>query len=84
MEIGRIGRYTLAALFSAFVGVSAAQDAKTVLADASKARMILGWEPSIGFRELVSLMIEADIRNLETALNGGRAAIRRASLAATP
>jgi glyoxylase-like metal-dependent hydrolase (beta-lactamase superfamily II) len=37
MEIGRIGRYTLAALFSAFVGVSAAQDAKTVLADASKA-----------------------------------------------
>jgi glyoxylase-like metal-dependent hydrolase (beta-lactamase superfamily II) len=37
MEIGRIGRFTLAALFSAFVGVSAAQDAKTVLSDASKA-----------------------------------------------
>src|SRR5262249_21474913 len=37
MEIGRIGRYTLAMSLSAFVGVSAAQDAKTVLADASKA-----------------------------------------------
>src|SRR5215831_15126902 len=35
--IRRIGRYTLATLLSAFVGVSAAQDAKTVLADASKA-----------------------------------------------
>src|SRR5215471_3680931 len=37
MKIGLIGRYTLATLLSAFVGVSAAQDAKTVLADASKA-----------------------------------------------
>jgi hypothetical protein len=37
MKIGRIGRYALAMLLSAFVGVSAAQDAKTVLADASKA-----------------------------------------------
>jgi glyoxylase-like metal-dependent hydrolase (beta-lactamase superfamily II) len=37
MEIGRIGRYLLATLLSAFVGVSAAQDAKTVLGDASKA-----------------------------------------------
>ena len=37
MKIGRIGRYALAMSLSAFVGVSAAQDAKTVLADASKA-----------------------------------------------
>ena len=37
MDIGRIGRYVLATLLSAFVGVSAAQDAKTVLGDASKA-----------------------------------------------
>jgi glyoxylase-like metal-dependent hydrolase (beta-lactamase superfamily II) len=37
MDIGRIGRYLLATLLSAFVGVSAAQDAKTVLGDASKA-----------------------------------------------
>jgi glyoxylase-like metal-dependent hydrolase (beta-lactamase superfamily II) len=37
METERIGRFTLAILMSAFVGVSAAQDARTVLADASKA-----------------------------------------------
>ena len=28
--------------------------------DASKARRILGWEPKIGFEELVSMMIDAD------------------------
>ena len=37
MDIGRIGRYLIATLLSAFVGVSAAQDAKTVMGDASKA-----------------------------------------------
>jgi glyoxylase-like metal-dependent hydrolase (beta-lactamase superfamily II) len=37
MDVGRIGRYLLATLLSVFVGVSAAQDAKTVLGDASKA-----------------------------------------------
>jgi glyoxylase-like metal-dependent hydrolase (beta-lactamase superfamily II) len=37
MDTGRISRYALATLLSAFVGVSTAQDAKTVLADASKA-----------------------------------------------
>src|SRR6266545_4584877 len=37
MNTGRISRFTLAALLLAFVGVSSAQDVKTVLADASKA-----------------------------------------------
>src|SRR5262245_6773370 len=37
MNIWRIGRYAVAMLLSMFVGVSAAQDATTVLADASKA-----------------------------------------------
>ena len=46
-------------------------------ADASKARKQLGWEPTVGFRELIHLMVEADIKNLETLLNGGRAAVRR-------
>jgi GDPmannose 4,6-dehydratase len=53
-----------------------------LLADASKARERLGWEPTIGFHELVRLMVEADIRSLETTLNGGRAAIPSTSLAA--
>lgn len=29
--------------------------------DASKARRVLGWEPTIGFKELVKLMIEHDL-----------------------
>ena len=37
MNTGRITRFALAALFSALVGVSSAQDVRTVLADASKA-----------------------------------------------
>jgi GDPmannose 4,6-dehydratase len=53
-----------------------------LLADASKARRRLGWEPTIRFRDLVRMMMEADLKNLETTLTGGRAAIRRASEAA--
>src|SRR5215468_2691567 len=39
MQIGRIGRFAVATALTAFIGVSvsAAQDAKAVLADASKA-----------------------------------------------
>jgi len=46
-------------------------------ADASKARTRLQWEPTIGFRELVRLMVEADIQKLETTIKGGRAAVRQ-------
>jgi GDPmannose 4,6-dehydratase len=47
-----------------------------LLADASKARRVLGWEPSISFAELVRTMVEADIADLERTLGGGRAALR--------
>jgi GDPmannose 4,6-dehydratase len=57
-------------------------EVECLLADASKARAKLGWTPTTGFHELVRLMVEADIQSLETKLNGGRAAIRPASLAA--
>lgn len=33
-----------------------------LVGDASKARRLLGWEPTIGFKELVKLMIEHDLR----------------------
>jgi GDPmannose 4,6-dehydratase len=52
-----------------------------LLADTSKAREKLEWEPTVGFRELVRLMVDADIDNLETTFKGGHAAIRRAALA---
>jgi GDPmannose 4,6-dehydratase len=34
------------------------------LGDAGKARRILGWEPRVSFRELVRLMVDADLQDL--------------------
>jgi GDPmannose 4,6-dehydratase len=45
-------------------------------ADASKARQVLGWEPTITFKELVKMMVEADLKAVNRALEGGRAALR--------
>jgi len=36
-----------------------------LLGDYSKARQRLGWEPKVKFKELVKIMVDADIRNLE-------------------
>jgi GDPmannose 4,6-dehydratase len=35
-----------------------------LVADSSKARATLGWEPSITFRELVEMMVDSDMRRL--------------------
>jgi len=32
-----------------------------LLSDASKARQGLGWEPKVGFEELVRMMVDADL-----------------------
>ena len=32
--------------------------------DAGKARRLLGWEPRVSFRELVRLMVDADLKDL--------------------
>jgi GDPmannose 4,6-dehydratase len=45
-------------------------------ADASKARRVLGWEPSVTFAELVRTMVEADIKEVEARLKGGTEALR--------
>jgi len=37
-----------------------------LLADASKARRVLGWEPRVSFAELVAMMVESDLK-LEAA-----------------
>jgi GDPmannose 4,6-dehydratase len=50
-----------------------------LLADVSKARMALGWEPSVSFPELVQIMVESDLAELNRALEGGTAALRRES-----
>jgi GDPmannose 4,6-dehydratase len=50
-------------------------------ADASKARRLLGWEPTVTFEELVHLMVEADMQSVETRLKGGAEALQLVSAA---
>jgi GDPmannose 4,6-dehydratase len=40
--------------------------------DASKARATLGWEPKVTFKELVRIMVDADVKALEDQLAGRR------------
>ena len=45
-----------------------------LLGDSSKARRVLGWEPTVGFRDLVRMMVRADLDATERVLflkNGG-------------
>ena len=44
--------------------------------DSRKARRVLGWEPTVGFLELVRMMVDADLADLERQLRGGAAALR--------
>jgi len=41
-----------------------------LLGDATKARERLGWKPTVGFEELVRIMVDADVRALEDQLAG--------------
>jgi len=36
-----------------------------LIGDSTKARQKLGWQPSVTFKELVELMVDADIKSLE-------------------
>jgi GDPmannose 4,6-dehydratase len=42
----------------------------SLLGDASKAREKLGWEPKVRFRELIELMVDADVKALQDQLAG--------------
>jgi len=44
--------------------------------DASKARRVLGWEPTVSFDELVRIMVDGDLAGVERALSGGIGAVR--------
>jgi GDPmannose 4,6-dehydratase len=46
-------------------------------ADIGRARQVLGWEPQVTFRELVAMMVDADLRELHRTVSGGPEAIRR-------
>jgi GDPmannose 4,6-dehydratase len=45
-------------------------------ADSLKARRVLGWEPTVGFAELVRMMVDADLADLQRQLRGGAEALR--------
>ncbi len=55
-------------------------DVNLLLGDASKARETLGWEPELTFGDLVTAMVDADVRLLEEQKEGklspGSAAVR--------
>ena len=38
-----------------------------LIGDPKKARTVLGWEPEVGFEDLVRMMVDADLRALRTA-----------------
>jgi GDPmannose 4,6-dehydratase len=45
--------------------------------DATKARTVLGWEPSVGFEDLINMMVDADVARTEArirAMSGAQAA----------
>jgi len=43
-------------------------DVDVLLGDASKAREKLGWEPKVSFRQLVEMMVDADLARLQAQL----------------
>jgi len=47
-------------------------DVNVLCGDASKAKKILGWNPKIKFKDLVKLMVDADLEREKMILNGTR------------
>jgi GDPmannose 4,6-dehydratase len=43
-----------------------------LVGDASKARATLGWKPTVSFREMVHMMVEADLKRLAHLADGPR------------
>lgn len=43
-------------------------EADILLGDATKARTVLGWKPTVTFKELVRIMVEADLKELKPRL----------------
>ena len=44
-------------------------------ADWSKVRETLDWRPTVNFGDLVKIMVDADLKEVETKLSGGAAAV---------
>lgn len=48
-------------------------------ADWSKVRETLNWQPTVDFENLVKIMVDADLKEVETKLSGGAAAVAATS-----
>ncbi len=46
-------------------------EVEILMGDASKARRQLGWEPKVGFKELVRMMVESDLAALQDKIGTG-------------
>jgi GDPmannose 4,6-dehydratase len=46
---------------------------RQLVGDASRARARLGWAPRVGFRELVGMMVDADLAALRAGAGGAGA-----------
>jgi len=55
-----------------------------LLADSSKAKAKLGWEPKVSFEELDELMVQADLKYETDSGNGRKESARRTSSNASP
>ncbi len=54
-----------------------------LLADASKARQKLGWEATVTFKELVRIMVDADLQKMQRQITGGLDLVRRSAAQAS-
>jgi GDPmannose 4,6-dehydratase len=58
-------------------------EVRALVADASKARARLGWEPRVSFRELVTTMVESDLMRHGLGLHEARARVARSRVHVT-
>ncbi len=49
----------------------------SLCADALKARRVLGWEPTATFAELVRIMVNADLKDVQARIIGGKEALQK-------
>ena len=47
-----------------------AAEVDMLVGDATKARKVLGWEPTVTFEELIRIMVDADMENLQREMRG--------------
>ena len=60
-------------------------EVENLIADASKARKLLDWEPKVTFRELVRIMVDADMEGAGVASPGeGRTILATKGIPAEP